>query len=116
MQARRKRAAVAVDAGGLRIVVTPKTGEPVERAAAWTAITRVVAYKVDLLSCDLICLAFEAGDLTLETDEEMEGWTDLLAALPAHFQGIPPQQDWWMAVAFPAFAKNATQLYPKKTP
>ncbi len=112
MQARRKRGTVVVDSSRVRTSVTAKDGAVTECVAAWAAITRVVAYKRDLLSCDLICLAFEAGEVTLDADEEMEGWADLLEALPTHFKGIRPQQEWWMTVAFPPFARNATQLYP----
>lgn len=78
----------------------------------WCAVERIVAYKVDLLTIDMICISFslERGGAEIEITEEHEGWSSLLVALNDRF-GVGDK--WWSDVAFPAFRTNETLLWSR---
>ncbi|WP_426164246.1 hypothetical protein [Sandarakinorhabdus sp. DWP1-3-1] len=79
------------------------------RSVRWDAVQHVVAYKRDLLTVDLLCLAIATSDGIVEIDEDMAGY----AAVEAHLcERLPIVSDWRLDVLFPAFATNPTTLYP----
>jgi hypothetical protein len=67
------------------------------------------AFKRDLFTVDLICLAFSLPDGVVQVDEEMVGYQSLLAELPSHYPGY--YAGWWEKVAHPPFATNWTLLW-----
>ena len=76
----------------------------------WADVVMVMAFKRDLFTYDLICLAMDLTDGTwVEVDEEMEGFKELQETLPRVLRGL--DADWWGKVAFPAFATNATTIW-----
>jgi len=79
----------------------------------WDEVTKIVTYKRDLFSVDLICLDFfvESQQLTYPTHEEMAGFRDLSERMRRLFPSI--SEGWWSEVAFPAFATNEKILYDK---
>jgi hypothetical protein len=77
----------------------------------WSAVKIILAYKRDVFAHDLICLAFEPSDGTIEVNEEMHGWSQLVEALPSVLPGTPPFSDWWGRVAQPPFVTCATTLF-----
>jgi len=81
----------------------------------WTAVEEIRAFKRDLFSTDLICLAFkrEGKDDYIEVHEEMVGYHDLLEALPNRLPGFTLA--WFLDVAFPAFETNHRTIW-KRTP
>jgi hypothetical protein len=79
----------------------------------WADVERAVAFKRDLYAVDLVCLAFEAGGEIFEIDEEMEGWRDVLAALPARLPGCLDGQRILEAVVQPPFAPSQTVVYER---
>jgi hypothetical protein len=82
----------------------------------WSEITRIVAWKEDNFTWDSLWLTFYLQDgAEYSVSEEAIGWTNLLDLLPVMVQGFPKQEDWWLGVVQPAFAPNATQLYPMPT-
>ncbi len=86
-------------------------GEGGRATLRWSDVKEIVAFKRDAFAHDLICIAFRvsAAGEWWEIHEEMPGYQEILAALPAAFPGI--RTDWWHAVAFPAFETNATLLW-----
>ena len=80
-------------------------------AFRWEEVTRIMTYKADLLTVDMICLDFlvEPRRLACHTDDEMPGFGNLCGCLRLHFPGIAER--WWFDVAFPAFATNGKVLY-----
>jgi len=50
----------------------------------------------------------------IEVNEEMEGWTEFTAALPARLPGCKAWEDWFFKVMSPAFATNPTEIYSRK--
>lgn len=81
----------------------------------WKDVEEIRAFKRDLFSIDLICLAFkrEGKDEYVEVHEEMAGYHDLLQALPTRLPGFTLA--WFLDVAFPAFETNHQTIW-KRTP
>ena len=74
----------------------------------WNAIRQVSAFKRDLLTVDMLCLAIATTAEIVEINEEMSGYSAIELALCTRLGiGI----DWKMHVLFPAFAPNATLLF-----
>jgi hypothetical protein len=79
---------------------------------SWGKVRRVVTYKDDLLTTDLICLEFEVeGGLVYLAHDEAPGFeqlcTDMVKAIPAI------NSNWFLEVMQPAFEKNFTVLHEK---
>ncbi len=79
----------------------------------WNAVKTVVAYKRDVYATDLICVGFTTSDGTVEINEEMQGWSQLIEKLPTLLPGTPPLVDWWERVAKPPFASCVTKLFQR---
>lgn len=75
----------------------------------WREVHRICGYKRDLITVDLICLAFESQRGVAEIHEEMEGYKAVIECLPSLFPGLAPR--WWTTVAFPPFQTNFTTIW-----
>ncbi len=79
----------------------------------WTCVQEVSAFKRDLFTVDLVCIAlkFRQNDqeLYLELNEDMVGWEDFVKTLETHFIFRAP--DWRQRVTYPAFKTNLTVLW-----
>ena len=80
----------------------------------WSEVERIITYKVDCYTHDMIWLAFERRgyDEAIQIPEEAEGFADLMAALGKAFPEIDPQ--WYFTVMQPPFAENFTVLYRRR--
>jgi hypothetical protein len=78
----------------------------------WADISRVIAFKRDRLTTDLLCLAFEALSLppgvVLEVNEEVSGFADLVDQMIEHLEVVP---DWRRRALVPAFARSTTVIF-----
>jgi len=76
-------------------------------------VEEIVAYKIDALTYDHVCLAFRrAGDSSfLVVGEDTPGWNELNDQL-RHAFGIS-SNEWFGQVAIPAFAENRTTLWTR---
>lgn len=79
----------------------------------WQEVTTVLACKRDVYAFDLICLAFSFSAGTIEVDEQMEGWSQLVEALPSHLPGALKFLDWYERVVQPPFATCATTVFER---
>jgi len=81
----------------------------------WDEVEEIHAYKRDLFTTDLICLAFKKSskDQYYEIHEEMAGYYDLLEALPSRLPKFT--LEWIFTVAVPAFEANH-QIIWKRSP
>ena len=85
-----------------------------EIVIAWCDTISIEVFKRDLFAIDLICLTFVLGnDKTLEVNEEMDGWKSLVEKLPEYLPGCQSLEQWFPAVAFPAFKTNRTVIYSR---
>lgn len=78
---------------------------------AWSDLDEIVAFKIDAITMDHVCLGFRLRGATVfhVTDEETPGWIDLCQAIDEKFRLEP--KDWFSEVAFPAFVENRTVLW-----
>lgn len=83
------------------------------RVIAWSDVTRITTYKLDLLATDCICLLFEGcfPESPYEIHEEMVGFADLFGFMRTAFPAVPG--NWFLDVATPAFATNLTVLFER---
>lgn len=106
-----QRISLLADDAQLRV---KQAGSPQELLIDWRSIRRVVAYKRDLLTHDLLCLALELdSEEVIELDESMTGWSHLLDALPARLPGAISSADWYRRVVFPAFAESGVEVFAR---
>jgi hypothetical protein len=99
---------IATGAEGIRLA--PASG-PVS-VIPWERISRVVAFKRDLYSHDLLCLLIEHdGKSVTEVSEDMPGFTELARELPQHLPSAKPYAHWFAEAAFPAFKTSSTNVF-----
>ena len=77
----------------------------------WASIERIIAYKVDLFTTDLICLDIEFNGKKLTISEEVPGWFQFIKKVSSTLSGIP--KNWEIQVANPPFQANCTTIYLK---
>jgi hypothetical protein len=86
-----------------------------ELVLCWRDTRKIQAIKRDLYSIDLICLTiFLSDNKPVEINEEMDGWESLVVKLPQYLPGCLAFENWFAAVAFPAFKENRTTIYERK--
>jgi hypothetical protein len=72
----------------------------------------VTAFKMDLLTSDLICLEIESEDGTsFLVNEDMEGFSDLCKVLNKILPNI--REAWYQAVGLPPFKPNKLVVWQK---
>jgi hypothetical protein len=85
-----------------------------ERQLTWQEVQRVLAFKRDELTTDLVCLSFiSGGSASVEVNEEMEGWDDLLGALPVALPGAMSSDEIYSSVMAPAFVTKETVVFER---
>lgn len=84
------------------------------KTVRWDDVERLVGYKHDDLTTDMICLDVEHGNTCFTITEDTDGWFVFLDRTMAAFPNIP--KNWEVDVAQPAFATNLTVLYDRKAP
>ena len=68
------------------------SGEETHVLFVWGDVKKVVAYKRDLLSVDLVCIEFEIPDGTfVEIDEDMDNFTYVQEEMLRRFPTIDPE-------------------------
>lgn len=102
------------DASRLRLTRNFTDGSELVSEVEWGKVSRVVAYKRDALTHDVIALGFLGTGI--DVNEDMEGWEELLKKLPEYLPGCQAFEQWFQAVAFPAFAMNPTDIYRREEP
>ncbi len=76
----------------------------------WNEINRILAYKVDLLSVDEICLFVEIDkERSFEISESTKGWFVFGKKIRKIFPEI--KETWEFDIAIPPFERNETELY-----
>ncbi len=87
-----------------------------DAAVNWADVQQIVAFKRDLFSSDLICLAFalragcQSGAAFVELDESMEGFQELFGPLERVF-GVSPT--WYNDIMVPVFETKMTVLFER---
>ncbi len=110
---KQRRAEIRCDETGFAVTAGGSVSTVGSASLKWHEVTSVLAYKRDLYVADLICLGFTSPDATIEVDEEMQGWSQLVERLPNLLPGTPPPSEWWERVAKPPFASCVTKLFER---
>jgi hypothetical protein len=76
---------------------------------SWLHVQRISGFKRELYAADMVCIAFELSETSIEINEEMDGYDFVIASLPKHFVGL--EGEWWAKVVFPPFATNWTTIW-----
>ena len=81
-------------------------------SVTWPRISSIKAFKLDLITYDLICFAVELDNegRWLQLSEEWPGFKELSNELESRF-AFP--EGWWDSVAKPAFKTNETILFQR---
>jgi hypothetical protein len=109
--------AIFLDDTGFGVALDPSDTDLVTPVLPWSDIVRVWAFKRDLFAVDLVCLRFEAnGDRAYEVNEEMAGWTELVAALPERIPGSLSREAILDMVVLPAFATKEVLVFERQVP
>ena len=107
------RRVIELQDGGFRVLVKPEPALPDGELfrIRWTDVQEIVAYKLDLMAVDCICLGFRTQDEAdyYEVVEEDRGYKELASELERVFPEI--RNDWFQKVAFPAFETNWTTIW-----
>lgn len=82
-----------------------------EARVAWDAVMAVSAFKRDLYTVDLLCIAIGTEDMAVELNEAMPGFAPFLEAMEARL-GFPA--GWQLDVLFPAFETKLKTLYQRQ--
>jgi hypothetical protein len=83
----------------------------VAASVRWRDVTRIQAYKLDLVTTDCICLLFEFGPgrASVQLPEEWPGFQELFGPLAQRFPAIP--ESWYVDIMTPAFETKRTVLF-----
>jgi hypothetical protein len=98
---------IELEPGGFATVRTTGTRYPIR----WANITRIAAFKRDLLTTDEILLAIEVADrpgMVHEVSEQWLGFSELFAPME-QVLGISPS--WYYEIMLPAFKPNYRIIY-----
>lgn len=99
-----------------RVELTPEGFEIVtddaRHRARWQDVRRIVAYKIDVVTMDRICLRLDTHELSYTVDESMDGWSEFLHRLDEVFAPLSHDQ-WLRAVAEPPFATSERVLFDR---
>jgi hypothetical protein len=82
---------------------------------AWPSVRSAFAFKRDLFTRDLICLALVTPEGVVEFNECDATWSEVIAALPARLPGSVPYAAWYLDVAAEPFAPRVRQIYGEPT-
>jgi len=104
---------ISCDESGFAVTLAGSVSSEGAASLKWDEVNTVLAYKRDFYVTDLICLGFTSPAGTIEVDEEMQGWSQLVERLPSLLPGTPPMSDWWERVAKPPFASCVTKLFER---
>lgn len=85
-------------------------GPPNPCELAWSAIEKITAYKIDLLTVDEIRVQFDHASGGVVVTEESPGFPEFMQEVVRRF---PSAADWHAKVSQPAFATCETTLYVK---
>lgn len=78
----------------------------------WADIERIVAYKLDLMATDEVCVELFSGNWKITFSESLPGWYQFVKKLNMAFPSLPDDWDW--QITKPPFATNYTVLYERE--
>ena len=82
---------------------------------AWNRIQKIVLFKQDCITVDQIrALVIIDDESSFELREDLDiGWKDFIHEIPNHLEGCETEDQWFQAVAFPAFELCERTIYER---
>jgi hypothetical protein len=77
----------------------------------WRDVERAYAFKRDLYTTDLVCLALATRDGVVELNERDDGWQAFAEALEERLPGCEPYGVWYLDVIKVPFAARTHRIY-----
>jgi hypothetical protein len=93
------RAEIHVDAAQLHRTAHFTDGSVRHLTMNWGDVTRLVAFRRDVLTSAVVSMAVTDPANVVVLDERMDGWSHLLDFLPAHLKLAPSLSEWHGAAA-----------------
>jgi len=90
---------------------TLHSGEANAASINWLDVRRIVAFKRDLGTSDIVCLEFLLPTGTFEVNDDVGGFWDLAQRIKDVFPDS--DQEWEVRVVKPAFAENRSVIYQR---
>ena len=87
------------------------TYKNINRLFAWNRITKIIAYKSDLLTIDEVRLKIWDNDGGITISEEQALWSNFTEKILEQYPKI--EKGWFSKIAIPPFVRNETILYQK---
>ncbi len=79
----------------------------------WNSIKTILAYKLDVITVDIICLEiFCENDLIIQINEETKGWYQFIKTTKKQFSKI--SKSWDVDIIQPPFERNLTLVYDRE--
>jgi hypothetical protein len=89
-------------------------GSVVRMELAWAEVDEAIAFKRDSFGVDLICIAFGNEKNSVEINEKMPEWDNIIKGLPRYLHGCMSEESWFKQVAFPAFETNSMHIFRRQ--
>jgi hypothetical protein len=99
---------------GLTVESSYNDGTLVRNELAWAEVDEAIVFKRDCYTVDLICIAFGNENGSVEINEEMPEWNNIVKALPDYLPGCMSQESWFQKVAVPAFETNPVHIFRRR--
>jgi hypothetical protein len=106
------RLKVFANSNGINVEIVSNAGVMTRTTIAWGEIHKIVLFKRDVYSHDVICMLIESQNKgVLELDETAPGWEQLINRLSDYLPSAIPYEQWYTQVAFPAYKPSAITIY-----
>lgn len=89
-------------------ILVSASGEQIA-SLKWIEVTRIEAYRSDVVIDDQICLDFETPDGTVTITEDDDGFHEMPGVLLTHYD--VEDVDWFTKVMRPTFEPHRTLVY-----
>ena len=88
-------------------------GEEHKGEVSWDEVDKIVVFKKDMLTFDIVCVEFTIGvkDQFFLVDDDVEGFWDMVRRIKEVF--LKSNQKWEELVIKPAFDQNLTVIYER---
>lgn len=83
----------------------------IEKKVSWNEIDKIIAYKKDLFTTDLVCVDITHNTTIITLTEELVGWDIFVKTMGEKLPLIDP--DWEWKVIQPPFETNLITIFKK---
>jgi hypothetical protein len=108
-----RHAAIAVNRDAIERTAQFTDGSTRSVTLKWKGISRILALKCEQTQGELLCMIVTGDGIVVVLHEGMDGFKNMLEALPAYLAGTPAATEWRHRVMRPAAEANVTRLFAR---